>query len=69
MATIADFINEWESDRNYIVAHTSGSTGEPKEIHLLKSDMRVSAKATNKRFKLDKRSTIGAPLSIDYIAG
>ena len=69
MAEINDFIREWESDCGYIVAHTSGSTGTPKEIRLPKSDMRVSAKATNSRFGITRRSVIAAPLSVDYIAG
>ena len=69
MAEINDFIREWESDCDYIVAHTSGSTGTPKEIRLPKSDMRVSAKATNSRFGITRRSAIAAPLSVDYIAG
>ena len=69
MAEINDFIRESESDCDYIVAHTSGSTGTPKEIRLPKSDMRVSAKATNSRFGITRRSVIAAPLSVDYIAG
>ena len=69
MACIADFIREWESDCDYIVAHTSGSTGDPKAIRLPKSDMRVSARATNRRFGIDSSSVIAAPLSTDYIAG
>ena len=69
MASINDFIREWESNCDYIVAHTSGSTGTPKEIRLPKSDMRVSAQATNSRFGISRRSVIAAPLSVDYIAG
>lgn len=69
MATVEDFINEWRDASDYIVAHTSGSTGQPKEIRLLKSDMAASAKATNAFFGIDSRSAIGLPLSVDYIAG
>ena len=69
MATVEDFINEWRDASDYIVAHTSGSTGQPKEIRLLKSDMAASAKATNAFFGIDSRSVIGLPLSVDYIAG
>lgn len=69
MAGIVDFIKEWESDFDYITAHTSGSTGRPKEIHLLKSDMRASARATNSFFSIDNKSVIASPLSVDYIAG
>lgn len=69
MATVSDFYNEWYSPSPYVVAHTSGSTGIPKEIRLLKDDMRVSARATNLRFSIDSRSVLGLPLSVDYIAG
>lgn len=63
------FLNQWQDDNDYIVAHTSGSTGSPKEIHLLKSDMLVSAKATCNYFGLNTTSILVSPLSADYIAG
>lgn len=64
------FLREWEDDRrNYIVAHTSGTTGTPKEIHLLKADMLASAKATNRFFGLNQDSVLVCPLSASYIAG
>ena len=66
---IGDFEREWCSDRDFIVAHTSGSTGLPKEIRLPKADMRVSARATNSRFGIGERSLMFCPLSINYIAG
>lgn len=66
---VASFIEEYYNDNSYIVAHTSGSTGKPKEIHLLKSDMRASAKLTNDFFKLDSNSVFYLNLSPDYIAG
>ncbi len=69
MARLNDFAAEWLSDCDYIIAHTSGSTGKPKEIRLPKSDMRVSALATNLRFAIDRHSVMAAPLSVDYIAG
>lgn len=64
-----EFINEWLSDSPYISAHTSGSTGAPKPIALLKSDMRCSANATNRYFGITADSTLVLPLSVDYIAG
>lgn len=64
-----DFIDEWRDSRPYVVAHTSGSTGAPKEIRLLKSDMRASAKATLQFFGINGQSTLYLPLSPDYIAG
>ena len=62
-------MREWQSESRYIVAHTSGSTGVPKEIRLLKDDMRVSARATNLRFGITQNSVLACPLSVDYIAG
>ncbi len=68
MKELDEFYAEWDSDAQYMVAHTSGSTGQPKEIHLLKSDMTASAKATNEFFGINSRSTLVCPLSLDYIA-
>lgn len=67
--TVEEFRNEWYSDTPYVVAHTSGSTGIPKEIHLQKSDMRASAEATNRYFGIGPDSVLAIPLSMDYIAG
>lgn len=69
MATVTDFINEWRNDKPYILAHSSGSTGAPKPIRLLKDDMRASARATNMRFGINGDSILALPLSVDYIAG
>ncbi len=66
---LSDFLKEWNSSVPYISAHTSGSTGSPKEIRLLKVDMTESARMTVKFFGLDKASHIHLPLSLDYIAG
>lgn len=63
------FLSEWFDERPYIVAHTSGSTGSPKEIRLLKNDMQASAQATIRFFGLTSASTLYLPLSPDYIAG
>lgn len=69
MASVDSFIAEWYSPEDYIIAHTSGSTGVPKEIRLSKADMRISAKATNEFFHIGPESLLVCPLSIDYIAG
>lgn len=66
---VADFIAEYLNDMPFVVAHTSGSTGEPKEIHLEKSDMRASAKLTNEFFQLNENSLFYLSLSPSYIAG
>ncbi len=65
----AAFIEEWNNGTPHITAHTSGSTGEPKPIRLLKSDMRASARATIRFFGITPDSTLCLPLSPDYIAG
>lgn len=64
-----NFLREWFDSNDYIVAHTSGSTGKPKKIHLLKEDMRISARATNSFFSLNENSVLACPLSASYIAG
>lgn len=63
------FLVEWLDNKDFIIAHTSGSTGEPKEIRLLKSDMRESARATNRFFEIGESSVLVCPLSAKYIAG
>ena len=63
------FVNEFLNDKDYVTAHTSGSTGSPKEIKLLKNDMIVSAKATCQYFGINSESRLLLPLSASYIAG
>ncbi len=63
------FLEEWHSPVPYVVAHTSGSTGAPKEIRLPKADMIVSAEGTCRFFGIDSSSLLYMPLSADYIAG
>ncbi|MCM1521164.1 MAG: AMP-binding protein [Muribaculaceae bacterium] len=63
------FIEEWNSPLPYVTAHTSGSTGSPKEVRLLKEDMCASARATLKFFGISEDSQLLLPLSPSYIAG
>ncbi len=63
------FLCEWNDNNNYITAHTSGSTSEPKEIRLLKSDMIASASSTCQKFGINNKSVMLCPLSANYIAG
>ena len=65
----ADFLEEYCNSNDYVVAHTSGSTGAPKLIKLLKSDMRASARLTNDFFGINGNSVLYLPLSPTYIAG
>ncbi|MCM1028209.1 MAG: AMP-binding protein [Pseudoflavonifractor sp.] len=67
--TLKDFIKEWTSCDPFITAHTSGSTGFPKEIKLLKADMEQSAIATIVFFGIRPGDLLATPLSPDYIAG
>lgn len=67
--TLDDFYRQWTDSSPFIEAHTSGSTGEPKVIRLLKSDMELSARATCDRFGINSASVLASPLSPDYIAG
>ena len=69
MASMTGFLQEWHNAEPFVVAHTSGSTGAPKSIRLLKSDMRASATATNRFFGIHSGSVLAIPLSADYIAG
>lgn len=69
MASVEEFKRLWEGPEPYIEVHTSGSTGHPKTLRLLKADMRRSARATNAFFGIDAYSMLALPLSVDYIAG
>lgn len=63
------FMEQWNDSRPYVEAYTSGSTGAPKLIRLLKSDMEVSARSTNRYFNIGSSSSMYCPLSAGYIAG
>lgn len=65
----AKFVSDWFDDSLYMTAQTSGSTGVPKTIQLLKSDMRASAQMTNRFFNINSTSTFLLSLSPNYIAG
>lgn len=63
------FLNEWFSDSDFVLAQTSGSTGEPKSIELPKSLMVKSAERTIRYFGLKKNDRFLLSLSCRYIAG
>ena len=65
----AKFVTDWFDGSQYMTAQTSGSTGVPKTIQLLKSDMRASAQMTNSFFNINSKSTFLLSLSPKYIAG
>ncbi len=66
---VRTFINEWESDLDFIKSKTSGSTGKPKTIHLLKKHMIASAKMTGKFLNLKKNDSSLLCMSTHTIAG
>ncbi|MAW96718.1 MULTISPECIES: AMP-binding protein [unclassified Leeuwenhoekiella] len=66
---LGTFILDWLNDKEYVLVNTSGSTGDPKSIKLLKKHMINSAKATAKRFKLDAGTTALHCLPTRFIAG
>lgn len=63
------FIQDWLSDKEYIVVKTSGSTGEPKVISLKKKWLEYSATQTCNFFNLNKQSTALLCLPAAFIAG
>lgn len=66
---IFTFLENWFDDSEHILTHTSGSTGQPKEIHLSKNVMRNSAFMTNSFFNLVSTKTALLCLPASYIAG
>lgn len=67
--TIFHFLQNWFDDSDFILAFTSGSTGQPKEIRLNKQSMLNSARMTNQFFELTAQSTALLCLPASYIAG
>jgi O-succinylbenzoic acid--CoA ligase len=63
------FLIEWFSDSEFIIAQTSGSTGEPKSIELPKSLILKSAERTIGYFSLEKGDRILLSLPCRFIAG
>lgn len=66
---IFDFILDWMDDNDYVEVNTSGSTGNPKTIQLLKKDMIASAHLTGEYFNLIPGNRILLALPAQYIAG
>lgn len=66
---LAQFIAEWFSEADFVVAQTSGSTGAPKPIRLSKSMMAESAKRTIAYFGLQPGNRLLLSLPCRYIAG
>ena len=66
---ISVFLDQWNSDSDFVLAKTSGSTGLPKEIKLPKSAMRMSASMTGEFFGLKNGNSALLCLPMGFIAG
>ncbi len=66
---VNQFINDWFSEKDYIISKTSGSTGTPKEIQLKKKYLRASARMTGKYFNFNEYDTLLLSLPIFGIGG
>lgn len=65
--TADEFASLWNDNRTWIESQTSGSTGVPKTIRLNKSDMVLSARATNAFFGLNDKSVFVCPMDFKYV--
>lgn len=63
------FIIQWFDDNDYVIGYSSGTTGSPKKMKLLKDRMRISAQRTVEHLKLKSSDTALLSLSANYIAG
>ena len=66
---IGKFLIEWLNNNNYISVPTSGSTGVPKKINILKAHTVNSAIATGTFFELPSETRALLCLPASYIAG
>lgn len=63
------FIINWLSDSAYMMLYTSGTTGKPKEIKLMKNSMMISALNTCSLLQLNAGDTALLCMPVEYIAG
>lgn len=66
---VTTFLTEWNNDSLFILMQTSGSTGNPKQVKVLKERMRVSARMTGAFFNFRKNDRALLCLSPKYVAG
>lgn len=62
-------IKDWKEKKSEFEFKTSGSTGQPKNIILLREQILASAKRSIKIFELNNSITALIALNLDYIAG
>jgi len=65
--TSVDFLKEWNSPQKTIMVRTSGSTGQPKIIHVEKERMLASARMTCDFLELKPGQSALLCMSLDYI--
>lgn len=63
------FIINWLSDNDFMMLYTSGTTGKPKEIKLMKNSMTISARNTCSLLQLKAGDTALLCMPVEYIAG
>lgn len=66
---VTSFMKSWGNDEKVFAIHTSGSTGNPKNIEIAKEKMQISARKTLEYFKLKEGSSALLCLSLETIAG
>ena len=66
---LEEFLEEWHSDSETVLVHTSGSTGQPKPMLVEKKRMEASARITCDFLGLKPGDTALLCMSLDYIAG
>ena len=64
-----ELMEEWENPMEWLECHTSGSTGEPKMIHLPKMEMIASALRSIHYFGLSADSLLYSCISPEFIGG
>ena len=69
MARAYDFMQRWIAGEPDFTLHTSGSTGIPKPIHILRSQMQGSAAMTGKALQLGEGTRALVCLHTEYVAG
>lgn len=65
----SDFLREWHNQEEFVVCHTSGSTGQPKILNLPKREMERSADRTIRFFGLQPGAVLYSCISPDFIGG
>lgn len=65
---LQEFLEEWHSGKG-IKAHTSGSTGMPKELTLPIEQIKRSARRTVNFFGIKRNSRIHCAISFEFIGG